>query len=581
MKKNPQNMIEKLLRLLNRREKLQTVLIILLSILSAAAELVGVSIILPIIDLTLGQGEIGDSLYCRIITKIFRLEDRNSIIILLILCTIVIYIVKNLYLIWMYGYVYRYAANVRKNFATMLLNVYMRQPYTFFVKRKTPDLIRSVNDDTNNLYEVIYSICLLVSQTITALCIVVYLAMTNVVMTLVVVICLLICAGGIVKVLRKSMHSLGKKNQNYQASLINYLQQSFEGMKEIKILNTEHYFIGKYDEVCTKYVENNYKFRMANMFPKYLIEMIVVMGIMGYMAFCIRFDSNYAVIVPQLAVFVSAAYKLLPTVNQIYTYLNSIVFYKASVDLVYKDVVEIEELQQHNDEKEKIEEVKFQDKISIENVDFAYEGSDKYVLQKVSLDIPKGKSAAFVGSSGGGKTTLADLILGLQVPVKGKILVDGQDISLCAEGWHNKIGYIPQSIFLTDDTIRNNVAFGIDEKEIDDRQVWKALEEASLKGFVESSENGLDTMVGERGVCLSGGQRQRIGIARALYRNPEVLVFDEATSALDNETEKEVMKAIDSLHGNKTMVMIAHRLSTIENCDMVYRVENGKVIRER
>ena len=214
-------------------------------------------------------------------------------------------------------------------------------------------------------------------------------------------------------------------------------------------------------------------------------------------------------------------------------------------------------------------------------MDFAYEGSDKYILQNVSIDIPKGKAVAFIGSSGGGKTTLADLILGLQVPVKGNILVDERDIFSCVEAWHDKIGYIPQSIFLIDDTIRNNVAFGIDEKRIDDKLVWKALEEASLKEFVESSADGLDTMVGERGVCLSGGQRQRIGIARALYRNPEILVFDEATSALDNETEKEVMKAIDSLHGNKTMIMIAHRLSTIENCDMVYKVEKGQVVRER
>jgi len=578
MKKKPQNLVGKLLQLLERREKWQTVLIMLLSVVSAAAELTGVSIILPIIDLTLGQGEAQDSFYCRIIMKLFGIENRDSIIIVLILCTIVIYIVKNLYLIWMYGYVYRYAASVRRNFAMKLLKVYMRQPYTFFVKRKTPELIRSVNEDTNNLYEVIYSLCLLVSQAITAVCIVVYLAKTNVVMTLVVVVCLLICAGGIVKILQKSMRSLGKKNQNYQASLINYLQQSFEGIKEIKILNTEGYFTGKYDEVCTKYVGNNYKFRMANMFPKYLIETVVIIGIMSYMALCIQYSSNYAVIVPQLAVFVSAAYKLLPTVNQMYTYINTIMFYKASVELVYRDVMEIEELEKQAEEKEEAKEVQFQDKIRVENVDFAYEGADNYVLKDVSITIPKGKSVAFIGSSGGGKTTLADLILGLQIPVKGRILVDDKNISDYAKSWHDKIGYIPQSIFLVDDTVRNNIAFGIAKQEIDDERVWKALEEASLKEFVESSAEGLDMIVGERGVCLSGGQRQRIGIARALYRNPEILVFDEATSALDNETEKEVMKAIDGLHGNKTMIIIAHRLSTIENCDIVYKIENQKVV---
>lgn len=581
MEKESQNIVRKLLRLFNRQEKLQTVFIMILSAVSAGAELIGVSIILPIIDLTLGQGELESNVYCRVMIKFFRVEDRNLIIIMLIICTIIIYIVKNLYLIWMYGYVYRYAANVRRNFAVKLLKAYMQQPYTFFIKRKTSDLIRSVNEDTNNLYEVLYSLFLLISQAITAICIVVYLAMTNVVMTMIVVICLLICAGAIVKLVQKSMRSLGKKNQNYQASLINYLQQSFEGIKEIKILNTEHYFTEKYDEVCAKYVGNNYKFRMANMFPKYLIEMIVIAGIMGYLAYSIKFNSNYAALVPQLAVFVSAAYKLLPTVNQMYTYINNIVYYKASVDLVYRDMMEIKELQKLQDGQKNEEEIVFQNEISVKNVDFVYEGSDKYILQNVSIDIPKGKSIAFIGSSGGGKTTLADLILCLQVPIKGSIFVDERDISSCTEAWHNKIGYIPQSIFLIDDTIRNNVAFGIDEQKIDDKLVWKALEEASLKEFVETSTDGLNTMVGERGVCLSGGQRQRIGIARALYRNPEILVFDEATSALDNETEKEVMKAIDSLHGNKTMIMIAHRLSTIENCDIVYRVEKGQVVRER
>lgn len=581
MKEKPKNLVGKLLQLLERREKWQTVLIMLLSVISAAAELIGVSIILPIIDLTLGQGETGDSFYCRIIMKVFGIENSDSVIIALILCTIVIYIVKNLYLIWMYGYVYRYAASVRRNFAMKLLKVYMRQPYTFFVKRKTPDLIRSVNDDTNNLYEVVYSLCLLVSQAITAVCIVIYLAKTNVVMTLIVVVCLLICAGGIVKILQKTMRSLGKKNQNYQASLINYLQQSFEGIKEIKILNTEGYFTGKYDEVCTKYVGNNYKFRMANMFPKYLIETVVIIGIMSYMALCIQYSSNYAVIVPQLAVFVSAAYKLLPSVNQIYAYINTIVFYKASVDLVYRDIMEIADLEKQANANDKNEELEFKDKIELKKVDFMYEGADSYVLKDVYIEIPKGKSVAFIGPSGGGKTTLADLILGLQIPAKGAILVDGKNIFSGIKNWHDKIGYITQSIFLIDDTIRNNIAFGINKKEIDDKQVWQALKEASLKDFVESCTEGLDMVVGERGICLSGGQRQRIGIARALYRNPEILVFDEATSALDNETEKEVMSAIDSLHGNKTMIIIAHRLSTIENCDIVYRVEDGKVKRER
>ncbi len=396
------------------------------------------------------------------------------------------------------------------------------------------------------------------------------------IMTLIVVFCLLLCAGGIVKGLQRFTAKLGRANQGYAASLIKYLQQAFEGIKEIKVLNTEGYFSSMYDGVYKGYTDNNRKFRVANMLPKYLIETVVIVGIMGYMAFNIKFNSNYSAIVPQLAAFVAAAYKLLPSVNSLYTYINSIQFYKASVDLLYHDIKEIESFE--NEVSEEVEEeLPFSDEIVMEHVDFRYEDAEKEVLKDCTLRIKKGQSVALIGPSGGGKTTTADLLLGLQTPNHGKITVDGIDIAKHMRSWHKRISYIPQSIFLIDDTIRNNVAFGIPQEEIDDKQVWKALEDASLKEFVESLPEKLDTLVGERGVRISGGQRQRIGIARAIYRNPEILFFDEATSALDNETEKEVMKAIDGLHGSKTMLMIAHRLSTIENCDLIYNVENGRI----
>lgn len=575
------NVVSKIWSLLENRKKWQTVIMMFLIVISAGAELIGVSIIMPIINLIMGQGEAQDSLYCRIIMKLFRLEEDGNIIIALLLITIAVYILKNVYLAWMYGCIYRYAMNIRRGFAMKLMNAYMKQPYAFFVKRKTSDLIRSVNEDTGNAYEVIYSLCIVVSQAVTAACIVTYLAMTNVVITIIVVLCLLLCAGGIIKVLQKSTSRLGRANQHYAASLIKYLQQAFEGIKEIKVLNTEEHFCNLYDDVYKGYADNNRKFRVANMLPKYLIETVVIAGIMGYLAFNICFNSNYGEIVPQLAVFIAAAYKLLPTVNSLYTYINSIHFYKASVDLIYKDIKEVEGFAAEETEGMEEKSFPFEHEIAMEQVDFQYEGAESEVLKQVSMSIKKGQSVALIGASGGGKTTTADLLLGLQKPVRGKITVDGQDILENLYAWHKKIGYIPQSIFLTDDTIRSNVAFGIPEKEIDDSRVWKALEDASLKEFVESLPEKLDTPVGERGVCLSGGQRQRIGIARAIYRNPEILFFDEATSALDNETEKEVMKAIEGLHGSKTMLIIAHRLSTIENCDVVYRVEGGKIEREK
>lgn len=573
------NIVSKVWHLLEQKQKWQTLLMLVLIIISAGAELIGVSIIMPIINLTMGQGNAEDSIYCRIIIRLFHFETEQDVIIGLLVVTILIYVFKNVYLAWMYRCLYGYAMNIRRKFAMRLLNAYLSRPYPFFVKRKTSDLMRSVNDDTVNLYGVILGLCLTISQAVTAGCIVAYLAATNILMTLMVVGCLGICAVGIIKGLQKSTGKMGKANQSYVSSLLKGLQQSFEGIKEIKVLNTEAHFSEIYDGVYKKYADNERKFRIANMIPKYLIETVVIAGIMGYLALNICLNPNYAEIVPQLAVFVAAAYKLLPSVNNMYSNINSIHFYKASVDLIYNDLQEIE----HFSVIEEIEgdSVDFRHEISMEKVDFQYEDSDRKVLQNISLKIKKGESIALVGPSGGGKTTMADLLLGLQTPTAGKILVDGVDISKHMKAWHEKIGYIPQSIFLIEGSIRDNVAFGISKEEIDDKKVWHVLEEAQLSAFVKELEHGLDTEVGERGVKMSGGQRQRIGIARALYRNPEILVFDEATSALDNETEKEVMKAINGLHGNKTMIMIAHRLSTIENCDKVYKVENAQVERER
>lgn len=577
--KERKGVISKILYLLGKKEKLQTLLIIGLIIISAGAELIGVSIVLPIINLTMGQGNMADDIYCRIIMRIFHVEEGKSVIVILLIAMILIYILKNAYLAWMYSYIYYYSMNIRRKFAMKLLNSYMARPYSFFTSRNSSDLIRSVNEDTMHLYGVIFNICAMVSNAVTALCIVVYLAVTNIVMTLVVVCCLGVCAIGITKILQKSTSRMGKANQEYASLLIKHLQQTFEGIKEIKVIHNESYFTNRYDEVCKGYADNNRKFRVVNMLPKYLIETVVIAGIMGYLAVNICFNANYMELVPQLAVFVTAAYKLLPSVNSMYTYINEIQFYKASVDLVYRDIHEVETFRVQQEIGN--QSMKFENDIVMNHVDFQYEGNDRKVLQDGELVIKKGQSVALIGPSGGGKTTTADLLLGLREPSKGEILVDGVNIKENMSGWRKKIGYIPQNIFMLDDTIRKNVAFGISEEEIDDEKVWSALEDAKLKEFVEGLPQKLDTSVGERGVSISGGQRQRIGIARAIYRDPEVLFFDEATSALDNETEKEVMNAIEGLHGSKTMLIIAHRLSTIENCDVVYKVENGTIVKEK
>ncbi len=325
-----------------------------------------------------------------------------------------------------------------------------------------------------------------------------------------------------------------------------------------------------------EYAECFRKFQVYSILPRPLMEAVCITGLMLVVVLKIASGVEMSYFVPTLSVFVVAAFRMLLSFSRITSHLSTVVFNKSAVDSVYRDLQEINSLSiTKNNNHNKV--LEFEDKIEIEQLSFTYANSSKEVLHAVDFCIKKHQSVGLIGPSGQGKTTLADIILGVLQPSKGRVLLDGADISENMYAWHMKLGYIPQTIFLSDDTIRRNIAYGIQDSEIDDPRVWKAVEEAQLKTFVESLEKGIETEVGERGVRLSGGQRQRIGIARALYNNPDILVLDEATSALDNDTETAVMEAINRLQGNKTLIIIAHRLTTIKSCDAIYEVNDGNV----
>lgn len=290
-------------------------------------------------------------------------------------------------------------------------------------------------------------------------------------------------------------------------------------------------------------------------------------------------------LVPTLGAFAMAAVKLMPSANRIVGAISSISYSMPAVDKLIEHLDALAEFEKNGityDSAKKADvDLVIDERVELRNITYHYPNTEKNVLEDASMVIPVGKSVGIVGTSGAGKTTAVDIMLGLLRPQVGNVLVDDVDVMNDYQGWMSHIGYIPQMIFMLDSSIRANVAFGVKPEEIDDEQVWHCLEEAQLAEFVRGLPEGLDTMIGERGVRISGGQRQRVGIARALYENPDLLLFDEATSALDNETEAAIMESINSLHGKKTMVIIAHRLQTIEGCDIVYRVKDGKIERER
>ena len=408
----------------------------------------------------------------------------------------------------------------------------------------------------------------------------IYLYIVSHSITIIIVGLLVLCLAVFSLISKKYSSAWGREGQQHKSKIYQWMNQSLGGIKEIKVLNREESFIKHYDYYFAKYVRVLRLNRLIGVVPKYIIEMVSMTGLLLAIIFKIFFGQKDLIdFVPQLAVFAVASFRLLPSVGRINEHLSAVLYAMPSLELIYNDLREVENLSGAVEAKaqNKDETWKLTEKIEVKNVTYHYPDGETNVIEHADYVIKKGQTIAFIGASGAGKSTMADILLGLLTPQHGEICADDMNVYKNLPTWQKEIGYIPQTIYLSDDTIRNNVAFGIDEKEIDEQAVINALRQAQLYDFVISLPGGLDTFVGDRGVRLSGGQRQRIGIARALYHDPEILILDEATSALDNDTESAVMEAIENLHGEKTMIIIAHRLTTIQNADVIYEVGDGKV----
>ena len=365
-----------------------------------------------------------------------------------------------------------------------------------------------------------------------------------------------------------------------------WLIQGITGIKEIKVGGKEDFFRDNFEISGKKYISAEKWRTVFSNIPRLMIEMVSVCSTLAFIAFMIYKGREIETLVPTLGAFAMAAMKLMPSANRIVAGINQVVFQLPSLNKLLEDIEMFEEDEKKyssyrkNNSDKALKALTFNDKIELKNITYSYQNSDRLILDKANMIIPIGKSIGIVGASGSGKTTAVDILLGILLAKEGEVLTDGINVMEHYSEWLSNIGYIPQSIFMLDDDIKSNVAFGVKKEEQDEERVWEALREAQLESFVRGLKDGIHTQIGERGMRLSGGQKQRIGIARALYSNPAVLVFDEATSALDSETEAAVMSSINSLHGKKTMIIIAHRLQTIKECDMVYRVGDGKIVEE-
>ncbi len=573
------DILKKIGYIFEKKQKTRMFWLFVAIFLGAVLELVGVSLIMPLIQIISDPSKVRKNPVLNWMYTEFSITSMNDFFVLLVILIIFVYIVKNIYLIIMYYYQYSFIYNNQLKIEGRLIDCYLKKPYTYHLNHNTSNMIRNIMLDSERLFQLILTVLNVASEMMLSLLLILYLLSSDPVMTVTIAVLLAACMGIYQLLTKKKVNRYGQINQEYDGKMHQSINQALGAVKDIKILHREKYFVNAFTECGRKKMKALINTNFFGAVPRYLIETVCVSGIMSVLIFKLRTGTEMTSILPELAAFAVAAFKLLPSVGKISNYINLMSFLKPSIDLIYTDIKETEdmtdvELVDKGEELSHNTEVK---SIDIESVTYNYPGSDETVLSDVSFSIPLGASVGLIGQSGAGKSTMADIILGILFPVKGKVMygqMNVHDYPLC---WSEKLAYIPQAIYLADDTIRNNVAFGIDNENIDEKKVWEALDESQLSEFVKSLPDGLDTKVGERGVRLSGGQKQRIGIARALYGDPEILVLDEATSALDSETEKAVMEAIDMLHGRKTLLIIAHRLTTIRNCDLIFRVENRKV----
>jgi ABC-type bacteriocin/lantibiotic exporter with double-glycine peptidase domain len=570
-------LLSKLGYIFDKRDKWKIGALLVAVVIGSFFELLGVTVFMPFINIITDSTSIQRTWYLKWAYDLFHFHSAKQFLVALSVGIIFVYIIKNVYLVLEKNYIFKFSYGTQMKLSTKLLNTYMKEPYTFHLNKNIATLQRSLYEDTSRFMQVILYALELVSELAVCFVLVIYLMIVSKSITIIVLGLLAVCVGLFLLLTRKYSRKLGQDNQRYEGKIFQWMNQSIGGIKEIKILGRESFFTEQFQGYFRKFSRGLQVARTISILPKYTVEAVAMSGLLLAIVVKLIFgEADMQYYIPQLSVFAVAAMRLMPSVGRINEHVTNMLYAYPSVDLIYHDLSEIEEYVEKQD-KEVKEDWTLQRNIRVENVTYCYPDAEEPVIDGANLTVEKGKTVAFIGASGAGKTTMVDVILGLLTPQKGVVMADGINVHEKPKTFHSQVGYIPQVIYLSDDTIRNNIAFGVKEAEIDEQAIRAAVEKAQLTEFIDSLPNGLDTIVGDRGVRLSGGQRQRIGIARALYHDPEILVLDEATSALDNDTEAAVMEAIEHLQGTKTMIIIAHRLTTIRNVDVIYEVGGGKV----
>ncbi len=568
--------LKRLASLFSRKNKLGFIVLLCFMFLGALLETIGVGAIPVFVSVIAFPDQILKYPFLKPFLEYLDLTTPKQLLIYTGLALFVIFVIKNIYISFVYYLQERFTKNRQVDLSHRLFSLYINAPYSFHLKHDGSELLRNLNLETQRaITGILVPLQTIVMQGLVLISIFILLLVTEPGITVFSGIILGSASGFFLKALNAQLKKLGREAQKERQVSIQAINQGFGGIKEVLISGNSSYFTNRFLISIRRMTSADAFWKVTNKLSQPFLESIIVFGILAVAFLLLFMGRSIESIAPTLALFGAALIRLKSCMNMIVQSFTNLRYNSVAVKPIWNDI--------NNLTKSVLPPgpsaitPSLQNSIEIDTIQYSYPESDRPAIKDISLTIPKGASVAFVGPTGSGKTTLVDVLLGLLKTEQGNIRVDGVDIFNNLTGWHQKIGYIPQSIYLLNDTIKNNIALGLEDSEIDEDKLQRAIHTAQLDAFVVSLSEGVETVVGERGIRLSGGERQRIGIARALYNNPEVLIMDEATSSLDNTTENLLVKALEELKKDRTIIMIAHRLSTVKNCDKLYFLKEGRM----
>ncbi len=565
--------ISKFLSLLSKKQIFKVSGLLLLLLIGMFFEIIGIGILLPTLEIISDPKVFYSNKYFSAVVGYFNLTNSNQISNYLLISVIIIYFLKTIFLVFLTHKQNKFIYHLNASLSSRLFNRYITSPYSFHVDRNSAELIKILEKDMNYLNPFIMSVLSLITEFFLCLSILITIIVIEPFGAISIGVGFFILSIIFYSFTKIKLRFWGKKRSDLEAESSKIILEGLNGIRDLKLNNVEKFFSKKLTENKNSLASVTSNHNTFNLLPRYYLEFISVLIITSFIIYMVLSNQPLSSLITIIGIFVAAVFKMIPSINKILSSLQNFKFYGSSMDLIIEelklneDKVVIPDIQTNN-------KLFLKDNIKVDKLCFRYNETDDWIFHNISFQVNKGEMVGFVGESGSGKSTLIDVLTGLQEPYSGSIRIDSNDIRKNISKWQNTIGYVSQNVYLRDASILENIAFGIPVDKINIENAMAAVDSAQLSEKVKSLSKGINSNIGESGVLLSGGQKQRLGIARALYNNPDILIFDESTSSLDSNTENEFIESIRKLKGVKTILIVAHRLSSLKYCDSIYKIDN-------